>query len=393
LRRDALPRSEVAVVRCAAYEPETVETALRRSFALLGGLEQIIKPGNRVLLKVNLLSPRPPEQAVTTHPAVVGAMVRLVREAGAVPIVGDSSGGILAGQSPTAKALTVSGVRAAAATNGAEVINFDGDRVMAVDNGTNPLVPVLHLAQAALSADVIVTLPKLKTHGATLFTGAVKNMFGTVPGGRKAAYHRMAPGLAEFAGLLADIYAAVKPGLAVMDGILAMEGNGPAHGQPRQAGLLLASRDGVALDAVAAAVIGLRPGAVATTRIAAERGLGQGDLAAIDIRGEQLAAVRIPGFRLPPTAMLSVTPRFLLRLALGLLRARPVVDRKICTRCWFCAENCPAGVIRRSELPVIDYQKCIGCYCCQELCPQGAITIRHDYRLVGWLARRLGRSS
>ncbi len=385
-------RSKVSIVRCAAYEPEAVEAALRRNLELIGGIESIVRPGNRVLLKVNLLSPRPPEQAVTTHPIVVGAMLRLVRAAGGRPVVGDSSGGLLAGQAQTEKALSVTGIRAAAAANGAELANFDAGRIAVVENSASSPVPVLHLAQSVLDADVVINMPKLKTHGATLFTGALKNMFGTVPGGRKAAYHRMAPTLNEFANLLVDIYAAVKPGLTVMDGVWSMEGNGPAHGRPRRAGLLLASTDGVALDTVAAAVIGLRPDDVATTRVAAARGIGEGDFAAIDIVGERLSEVRIPDFRLPPTAVLAVAPRFLLRGAFGMLRARPVVDPERCVRCWVCADNCPAGVIRRGgEIPVIDYHSCISCYCCQELCPQAAVTIRYDNRLVRWLAGRLGR--
>ncbi len=385
--------SRVAIVRCPDYTETRVEAALRQSLALIGGIENLVRPGNRVLLKVNLLSPKTPEQAVTTHPAVVAALARLAREAGGEPVVGDSSGGILAGRSPTARALAVSGVAEAAAANGAAVVNFDTSGVVEVDNSGNALVPVLHLSREVLAADVVISVPKLKTHSATLYTGTVKNMFGAVPGRRKAEYHRLAPSLEEFSGLLVDIYAAAKPHLTVMDGILAMEGNGPAHGQPRPVGLILSSRDGIALDAVAAAVIGFRPGAIASTRIGAARGLGQGSLEQIEVVGESLATAKVQGFRLPSNALFAHAPRGLVRGALQLLQTRPVVNRRKCSGCQACRENCPVGAITWKEgAPQVDLERCIQCFCCHELCPAGAMEFRRDYWVARQFARLTGRN-
>jgi len=292
---------------------------------------------------------------------------------------------MVAGQAPTAQTFQVTGIARAAEEAGVELVNFDVAGVGAV-NSRGP-VSSLHIAKPVLEADVVISLPKLKTHSATLFTGAVKNMYGCIPGFRKAEYHRQVPNLKEFAGLLADIFAAARPRLAVMDGIVGMEGNGPSAGNPRKAGVILASEDSVALDAVACRVIGLNPFRVYTTAVAHERGLGVGDAARIEVVGTSLEEVLIKDWDLPSNAMLEAMPGFLVSRLLGMLRARPEINRQACAGCCFCVESCPVQAMEMSGgIPAIDYQKCISCLCCQELCPQKAVEMKQ----VGPLAKALG---
>jgi uncharacterized protein (DUF362 family)/NAD-dependent dihydropyrimidine dehydrogenase PreA subunit len=350
----------------------------------------VIKEGDRVLIKVNLLSPKSPDKAVTTHPSVVKAVVNEVLASGGIPLVGDSSGGMLQGLSSTAKALSQSGIQEAAESAGAEIVNFDKDGVVRVENDGNPLADHFMMARITQEADLIINLPKLKTHSATLFTGAVKNMFGSIPGYQKAEYHRLAPNLTDFARILVDIYSHAKPALTIMDGIVSMEGNGPAHGHPKATGLLLASRDGVALDAVASGLIGFQPMQIDTTRIADQLGVGIGDLEKIDIQGIPFEEAAIKPFSLPSNAVLLKIPPFWLKRAMGFLSAHPDLVKGKCTGCSFCAENCPVQAIRMDEgFPRIDREKCILCYCCQELCPQGAMIVRHRSPLMrGYLKLR-----
>lgn len=376
--------SEVAIVRCPDYEQDAVDKAVQAALDLIGGLGQWVSPGDRVLLKPNILSSKPPEAGVTTHPAVIKAVVRAVKEAGGIPLVGDSSGGMIAGQSPTRVSLVTTGIQAAAEEAGAQVINFD---LAGVHESANPggRIPVYYIAKPILDADVVISLPKLKTHSATLFTGAVKNMYGTIPGFRKAEYHRLAPKPTDFAEVLVDIFARSRTRLAIMDGIVAMEGNGPAAGPTRKLGLLLAGSDCVALDAVASAIIGFRPSDIATTRVAAGRGLGEAELSKITVRGVPLEEARVTDFELPSNAMMEKMPDFVIKSLLGVLTARPEVDPAKCTGCEFCVQNCPVGVMRlQNKVPVIEYDQCISCLCCQELCPQRAVELKQQH-LVGRL--------
>ncbi|PKM83404.1 MAG: hypothetical protein CVU89_01265 [Firmicutes bacterium HGW-Firmicutes-14] len=369
--------AKVSIVKCPGYgKQEEVDAAVRNALDLIGGIERFVQPGQRALLKVNALTPKPPEAAVTTHPAFIKAMVREVKRAGGIPMIGDSSAGIIAGQAPTAQTFRATGIEQAAEESGARLVNFDISGVEPVE--CDGPVKVLHIARPVLEADVVISLPKLKTHSLTLFTGAVKNMFGCIPGHRKAEYHRMAPVVTEFSEVLVDILAKTKPALAVMDGITGMEGNGPSGGSRRDIGLILAGEDCVALDAVASRIIGIDPFRVLTTSIAHNRRLGVGSPESIDIVGESLENVIIRDFCLPSTAFLERMPRFLLRGVFGMLKARPEIDRHICKGCRFCVESCPMTAMKMvGNVPEIDYNKCISCLCCQELCPGKAIEMKY----------------
>lgn len=367
---------KVAVSKCEDYEEDRVEPAVRNSVELIGGLNRIIKPGNRVLLKVNLLAPRHPDDAVTTHPSVVRAVAKLVKGAGAVPIIADSPGFIYAGNK--SKALIESGIKEAADELGVEAFQFESFE--------NPFIETeipggVHLksvfaARLALEADVIITLPKLKTHSNTLYTGAVKNMFGAVTSRTRRFAHTLAT-FEKFGGTLVDIYSLLKPRLAIMDAVIGMEGEGPRHGSPKEAGLILASYDSVALDAVASKIIGFDPMEIATTKLAAERGLGIGDLRQIEVVGENICDVSVD-FEKPTIRRTGRIP-FLVALFDRFSKVEPQLVEEKCSKCGICAKSCPVEAIRLSSYPKINRDICIECYCCNEMCPEGAMEIKKNW--------------
>ncbi|UCD17455.1 MAG: DUF362 domain-containing protein, partial [Candidatus Zixiibacteriota bacterium] len=276
------------------------------------------------------------------------------------------------------------GMAAMAEREGIELVNFEASGVVRRELDGR----VYFLARPAAEADFIISLPKLKTHVLTLMTGAVKNMFGLIPGFRKANYHKENPKPADFAQVVVDILALRPPDLTIMDAVLAMEGDGPSSGNPRRVNLLLGSADPVALDAVASDIIGLPPDKVPTTRIASEAGLGFGWPEAAYIVGQRLADVRMNDFQLTSNRKLELLPKFLVRLIDPYVWVRPAIRRDECTKCNTCVDSCPTHALsgEDEEVPIIDYDTCINCWCCHELCPSRAVFVNRS-----WLAKKFIR--
>jgi len=372
--------TKVSIIKCEDYEEKRVENAVREALELIGGLKEIIKHNDKVLLKVNLLAPAEPEEAVTTHPAIVKAMIKLVREAGGIPLVADSPGFLFAGKKN--EAIIKSGIKETADAMGVEALQFETieNPFIEIEVSDGVLLKTIFAARLALEADVIISLPKLKTHSNTWYTGAVKNMFGVVaPKTRKIA-HNLAT-YEKFSGTLVEVYSAIKPKLAVMDAIVGMEGEGPRHGEPKQIGLILASYDSVALDAVASKIVGYRPMGIYTTKLATERGLGNGNLSKIKILGEKINDVSID-FKKPSGRQVNI-PSILVRFFSRFVKVEPYLVREKCKMCGICEKSCPVDAIKLNPYPIIDRNLCIQCYCCNEMCPEGAMKIRRS-----WLARR-----
>lgn len=371
-------KATVAIVRCEDYEPAKVFRAVKEAVDLLGGMEAFVSQGASALLKPNLLSIKPPESAVCTHPAVVEAVTSLVQAAGAHPAVGDSPS--IGAESPDGykRLLDVSGMRDVIGRTGASVVRFD-------DSATEREAPDAKvyrrflIADAVTDADVLINVPKLKTHGLTVISCAVKNLFGCVTARRKVEYHLGAGNdPAMFAQVIADLGTLVRPKLSIMDAVVGMDGQGPVAGRRRNFGLILASADPVALDTVVCALGGLNPMDVPTLRLAAEQGIGCADLAEIDVRGMPIEDARIPDFMLPGGGDLaSKVPKPVFRALRNQLLMRPVFIPDACAACGLCAETCPVDAISGEGTRLrVDYSKCIRCYCCQEVCPHEAIELR-----------------
>lgn len=365
---------EVALVKCDDYAPERVDAALERALALSGGLEGIVRPGMRVFIKCNLVMRKPPEAAATTHPEVVRALAERVRRLGATPVIGDSPGGAL-GPAMLRGYYAATGMADAAARAGAELSLDDSQHARDCPDGRT--LRRMAITGMALDCDAVISCSKLKTHGMTLMTGCVKNLFGCVPGVTKIEYHARFSRIEQFSDMLVDIERCVRPALSVLDAVDGMEGEGPSGGSPRHIGALLVSRDAHALDSVAARLIGLKPDAVCTLARAIERGLL--DPGEVRVWGEDVARLAIADFVYPRAArdirFFSTNP-LLGPLVNRIAMPSPAFDRAKCAKCGLCARSCPAGAIALAPYPRADLRRCIRCFCCQELCPVHAVDVR-----------------
>lgn len=376
----------VSISRCEDYEPSHLTAAIDAALSPLGGMAAFVSPGQRVLLKVNLLSRALPDRAVTTHPEFVRVVIRQVKAAGGEVTVGDSPGG--PNTAGTIKHIWEdSGIGAVCAQEDVALVLFDDDCVRAPAEGGS-LYQTFTVGRAVAETDVLITLPKFKTHGFMMFTGAVKNLFGCIPGLEKAQYHLKVPDRDDFGGMLVDLMLACKPKLALMDAVVGMEGDGPAGGTPRHVGAVLASTDCLALDVVASSMAGLDPLEVYTNKAAARRALGPSSADEVDVVGADWRDVAPNAFELPPRDVTARMPAWLAKRMRGWVTARPVLARAgDCTRCKKCQESCPVGAVVVGENgPVFDHSICIRCYCCQELCPPQAIGLTEP--LLARLATR-----
>lgn len=382
-----MPETIVALEKCQNYDPAGIESALRKSILHLGGAEKFIDPGQKVLLKVNLLNASAPERAVTTHPEILRAVIRLVKEAGGQVTVGDSPGGRNVGNGPK-KVFAATGIGAVCEQEGVPLVLFDSE-VVKVNNPDAKLYTSFTVGKAVVDADVVITLPRLKTHSFQMFTGAVKNLFGSIPGLKKAEYHVKVPDRDDFADMLIDLYLLIRPKLAIMDGIVAMEGDGPSAGSPHHLGLILASGDAVALDFIATKIVGFDPYKVYTNLAAINRGLLE-DPEAIEVAGLSLEDSLAVNFVLPNTEAGGNLPPFIREHLNDILIDKPeLASAELCDGCRTCYQNCPVKAITmKDKKPVFDYDVCIRCYCCQELCPTHAIGLKKHWMVRAWKTAR-----
>ena len=370
--------SSVSIVKCKDYDEEKVLSALRQAIDLIGGIQVFVSKGSRVLLKPNLLYGKSPEKVVTTHPSVVRGVIQIVREAGGIPLIGDSpSIGSLA------RAAEKAGLKTVADEMKCPLVEFN--RPILTSKVERKIFKQLEIDQAVLDADVIINLPKWKTHTQMVLTLGVKNLFGCVPGPRKPLWHLRAGESREtFAQILLDVYRAVQPSLTILDGVVGMEGSGPGSGDPIPLGLILASRDALSVDLVVCDLLGIPRKSIPTNQVALEDGRG-GD--PIEVMGESVEASKIPSFELPPP--LAVTwnlPGFVGKALKNALTSKPCVDDQLCEDCGRCAEICPPKALKKTEKGLaFDYGECIRCFCCQEVCSSGAISIK-----PGWALKMVG---
>lgn len=369
------------------YDPKAIRHAMEEGWSTSVGKEDLFQSGQRVLLKPNLLSGAATERAVTTHPAMLEAVATFFLDRGCHVSVGDSPAldslpSVLrrTGLAPIVEKLKL----------GVTPLSRGVDR----PSRNRFRFPLLHLAEELGEFDHIVNLPKLKTHSMMTLTLAVKNLFGCVPGKRKAAYHLSAGEEKEtFARLLLEIHDLVAPSLHVLDGIVAMEGNGPGSGDPRPLGLLAMSRDALALDASVAALLGVPWESVPILAAARAAGIEPADPSRVTLVGDPPGSWDVRDFRLPRSVdcRWRIPPR-MARLFNNAFTPRPFIDSSRCVLCRRCEGICAAGAIGETadaRLAVLP-NRCIRCFCCHEVCPVDAVEIvrGRGLRLLDTLTRR-----
>lgn len=388
--------SDVALIRCEGYSREKVRKAVAEGIELIGGISSFTKAGEKILLKPNLLAGDQPSRATTTHPEVFRAVAELFQNADARVTYGDSPG-----KGHPERIARQAGIKPVADELGVTLADFKTAVKVSYPNAL--LAKQLELAAGVAACDGLVSISKMKTHGFTRITGAVKNQFGCIPGLRKAEYHVKMPDIFEFSRVLVDINNYIKPRLYIMDGIEAMEGNGPRGGEPIAMNVLLFSTDPVALDAVFCRLIDLNPLYVPTAALGQESGLGtykEEDIRLLGHPIEGLIRTDFKATRLKPDRWASA--RYFPTFLKNLVSPKPVILKDLCINCGSCVLQCPVtpkavdwpratkNNRKKSEdkdhPPVYNYKHCIRCYCCQEICPEKAIVI--DIPLLGRLIYR-----
>jgi uncharacterized protein (DUF362 family)/Pyruvate/2-oxoacid:ferredoxin oxidoreductase delta subunit len=366
---------KVSAVRCASYDSASVERAMRKSIDELGGARRFVAPGETILLKPNLLSPKDPDAAVTTHPEILRAAIHIVRDAGGVPVVGDSPGG--RSTERILRNLTErTGIERVCEEEHVEIVPFIEAEKVPFPEGV--VAKSFELTTVLKRVDGVISLAKMKTHTFTGLTGAVKNLFGLIPGIGKAGYHLRMQTPETFSAMLVDLAECVRPRLTIMDAIVAMHGDGPAAGMKMDVGLIISGEDPHALDAFFAEIVGADISSVHTVRIARKRGLIPTTFSASDLVDGNLSDFKVSGFMMPSAPRyLRGVPRVFYRTAGDTMARKPSFSKKNCTKCGRCIETCPSGALSMGpRRPRIARELCIRCYCCQELCLNDAVKLR-----------------
>ncbi len=369
--------SEISCVRLEDYEEEALYRAVKRQFEALG-VQKDLKPGMKVLLKPNLLMKRRPEEFTTTHPAVAGGVIRLLQEWGVSDIViADSPGG------PYSKQLLAGIYRAAGYADLAQrygVTLNEATGYQEVSRPENDLCKQFRLIDPVLEADYIIDLCKLKTHGMVGLSGAVKNLFGCIPGLMKPELHFRFPEEEHFCEMLVDLCETVRPNLTVVDAVDAMQGDGPSGGSLIHTGMLLAGRNPYDIDLLLCRVIGFDPDRIYTVRSARRRGLSVQSADELKVSGDEVKLFH--EFVKPVSHGVDFStslPKWFPKSILNHFSSKPKISKKECVGCGKCAESCPAKTIEISNHKAeIHYENCIRCFCCHEMCPVKAIRIKRS---------------
>ncbi|MFA5839041.1 MAG: DUF362 domain-containing protein [Candidatus Margulisiibacteriota bacterium] len=367
----------VSLTKCTSYDQAEVDLAIQKSFSAISGLANYIKPGQRVLIKPNMLMGLSAEKGATTHPSTLRAVIKAVKALGAIPIVGDSPG-----FESFKRVAEKCGIMAV--INAEQVSFSEFNQAKEIEFKEGFVCRRLSLVKDVFDVDCIINLAKLKSHGFTGITAAVKNLFGCIHGLTKSQFHVRYPNKNDFDLMMLDLLRIIKPSINIVDAVVAMEGEGgPSTGSLRKMGLILCGTDAVAVDSVCAALTGKQPLDFNFLRLAFEKNIGQTDLAKIEIIGEKLADYVCTDFKhiktnrsqmIPPWV-----PKFIVEFVRGLLLDRPVVQKDKCIKCGACSTVCASKAITpKNGTPQFNYSKCIRCFCCQEMCKYKAIKVKRS---------------
>ena len=365
--------TRVAIAKCEQYDAAKIKAILADHFVKLDIMPGFFE-GKKVLIKPNLLARRAPEKAVTTHPAVVTAVIELLVQYGANVTIAESPAGVYTVGS-LKEDYKASGFMEAAEKCGA-VFNYDTSTAV-IHNEKGAACKSFTVIKPICDADIIIDLCKLKTHSLTKMTCAVKNLFGVIPGTDKIEMHARFSQSTNFLHMLIDLCEAImqdKPVISICDAILAMEGEGPGTGDPRKLNAVLTSRNPYALDLACCELIGFG-NTVEMIELEKKRGLCPSSVKGLEIIGTPIKELKVNDFVEPESQSLSR----LIKLIPSFMKPRPVINTAVCVGCGMCARSCPAETITvENKKAHIGRKNCIKCFCCQELCPYKAVKIKRS---------------
>lgn len=371
--------SKVALVKCESYDYSEVKDAIKKGIDLVGGINKFTNRNEKILLKPNLLMGFVPEKCVTTHPAVFKAVAEIFKSISNKVSYGDSPG----------FGSTLSAAKKAGLTQVADELNIkladfkNGKEIFFKEGIQNKK---FYIAIGVLENDAVISIAKLKTHGLMKMTCAVKNQFGCIPGPIKAEYHVKLPSAYEFGKMLIDLDRYIKPRLYIVDGIRAMEGNGPSGGTPVNMNILLFSTDPIAIDATICRLVNVKPELIPTNIYGKESGHGTFLENEIELVGDDFNIFKKSNFKIDRAEIKIPESGGLKKILSNILIPKPVIDKSKCIKCGVCINVCPVKPYAlnwqdqdKSRSPAYNYSKCIRCFCCQELCPENAISIKKPF--------------
>ncbi len=369
----------LSMQKCQTYEQSQVDAAIIKLLEPLGGIGAFVKPGHKVLLKPNMLSCKDPGKAATTHPAVVEAVARLCVDAGAQVFIGDSPPSIFG---RTEDFWNRTGFAKAADKSGAKLLCFENDDKQPLNFTSNGRRLTAYVTRHCFDVNLVINLPKMKTHNLTRITGAIKNLFGLLPGLAKAQWHKAFPRPLDFSNFIVDLAQHLPCHLNIMDGIEAMDGQGPSGGRVVRPGVLLAAASPVTVDIGFCGVVDLSPAEVPMLVRCRELSWGPASLDQVKMAGTQLAALKFNDYQVPRLVPVSFIPEWLLNLGRKLAWAGPALLPGLCIKCGRCKKICPADAIEIVDNgAAFNTERCISCFCCMEVCPVDAIEMKTSFLL------------
>ena len=384
--------SIIYISRCTHYDSASIYRHVDRFFNCLGGIANYIRPGMKVLLKPNLCLPHLPETAITTHPALLEQIVKILLEHGATVTIGDNPIGKNK-RELIERIWEVTGISGITDRYHCDKSFLERDGFRKETMRVNGKAFSYYISREYLNADIVINVPKFKTHGLMGFTGAVKNIFGIVPGRSKVRLHSLAPSIEDFSQVIVDVFSKRVPELTVMDAIEGLEGNGPGvKGKKKHIGLFMASNDGVLIDAMATKIMGMQIEDIITTIDAEKKNLGNIAAKHLYLEGfNTMGDIIIKDFSLPDTRQYRNSR--VIQKIYDIAKFNLSIDVNACEGCLLCCENCPVHAIHQcGDRLYIDGESCIQCLCCLEICPHGAVNASVN-KFYAELKRLKGRRS